>query len=229
MRAVAIIPAFNEEQNIGLVVKETLKYVDAVYVVDNNSSDNTAGIARESGAIALIEHEKGAGAATAHGWRVCQWLASIGQCDIVVTLDGDGQHNPADIPHLVEPILKNNADIVLGSRFINQTTIPAYRKFGNDVITLCSNVYYKGDWVYDAQCGMRSFNKLALTALDIEEKGYGLIIEAIMKSRSLGLRIAEVPVQCIYRGLDQDSNMNPVKHGLSILLGIAKWRLKLWI
>ena len=107
--------------------------------------------------------------------------------------------------------------------------MPGYRKFGNKVITLCANLYYNGDWITDAQCGLRAFNKLALNALTIEENSYGLIIEAIMKSRSLGLRVAEVPVQCIYRGLDQDSNMNPVKHGLSILLGIAKWRLKLWI
>jgi glycosyltransferase involved in cell wall biosynthesis len=226
MRTVAIIPAFNEEYNIGSVVKETLKYVDVVYVIDNNSSDNTAGIARESGAISLIEHDKGAGAATSHGWKICKWLASIGQCDVVVTLDGDGQHDPADIPRLIEPILKNDADVVLGSRFIHQGVIPPYRKFGNDVITLCSNIYYKGDWVTDAQCGMRAFGKIAIVSMDIEEKGFGLIVEAIMKSRQLGLRIAEVPVQCIYRGLDQDSTMNPVIHGISILLGIVKWRLK---
>jgi len=229
MKTIAIIPAFNEEHNIGEVVRGTLKHVDKVYVIDNNSKDQTANIAEKAGAIVFPEYEKGAGAATRHGWCVCKELARMGECDIVVTIDGDGQHNPDDIPWLLAPILKNDADVVLGTRFVNPEIMPGYRRFGNKVITLCANLYYNGDWITDAQCGLRAFNKLALNALTIEENSYGLIIEAIMKSRSLGLRIAEVPVQCIYRGLDQDSNMNPVKHGLSILLGIAKWRLKLWI
>jgi len=229
MRIIAVIPAYNEEMNIGSVVSGTLKYVDRVYVIDNNSKDETVSIAEKAGAIVFTEYEKGAGAATSHGWCVCKELIRMGECDIVVTLDGDGQHNPDDIPWLIAPISNNDADVVLGTRFVNPEIMPGYRKFGNKVITLCANLYYHGDWITDAQCGFRAFNRLALTALTIQEKSYGLIIEAIMKSRSLGLRIAEVPVQCIYRGLGQDSNMNPVKHGLSILLGIVKWRLKLWI
>ena len=141
-------------------------------------------------------------------------------------MDADGQHNPADIPKLIEPILNNDADVVLGSRFIEKCTIPAYRRFGIKVITLFSNLLYREEWVTDAQCGIRAFGKFALRTMDIEEKSYGLMIEQIMKARSLGLRIKEVPVKCIYRGLKSDSGMNPVKQGIMTLICVLKWRLR---
>jgi glycosyltransferase involved in cell wall biosynthesis len=192
---VAVIPAHNEETYIGEVVKETFKYVDAVIVVDNNSKDKTARIAEGAGAMVIPEYIRGAGAATNRGMQMAKAMGA----DIVVTIDADGQHNPADIPQLVEPILKNDADIVLGSRFINQgVVIPAYRKFGINVITLCCNLY-SNVWVTDAQCGLRAFSKYSLKTFTLQEHGYGLMIEQIIKARSLGLRIKEVPVKCIYR------------------------------
>jgi len=228
MKTIAIIPAFNEEHNIGEVVRGTLKHVDKVYVIDNNSKDQTAIIAEKAGAIVFPEYEKGAGAATRHGWCVCKELARMGECDIVVTIDGDGQHNPDDIPWLLAPILKNDADVVLGSRFIYRERIPTYRRIGNNLIALLVNLYYHGDWIIDAQCGMRAFGKIAIISMKIEEKGYRLIIESIMKARHIGLRILEIPIQASYRDLDQDSTMHPIVHGVLVLLGILKWRLKLW-
>jgi len=148
--------------------------------------------------------------------------------DVVVTIDADGQHNPMDIPRLVEPILRNDADVVFGSRFINQNVIPTYRKFGIKVITLCCNLY-SNNWVTDAQCGLRAFSKFALKTFTLEERDYGIMIEEVMKSKKIGLRIREVPVQCFYRGLESDSSMNPIKQGIMTLLCILKWRLKLLI
>jgi glycosyltransferase involved in cell wall biosynthesis len=197
-----------------------------VYVIDNNSTDKTARIAKSAGAWVFNERIKGAGAATAHGWRVCGGLAEIDRCDVMVTLDADGQHNPGDIPELIEPILKNEADVVLGSRFIEKCDIPTYRRFGIKVITMCSNLYYRDGWVTDAQCGIRAFGKIAIKSMDITEKSYGLMVEEIMKARYLGLRIKEVPVKCIYRGLKSDSGMNPVKQGIMTLICILKWRLR---
>jgi glycosyltransferase involved in cell wall biosynthesis len=229
MKVIAVIPAHNEEEFIYQVVRQTLKYVDMVYVIDNNSTDKTSRLALSGGAIVLPELVKGAGAATSHGWRVCKGLAEVDKCDVLVTLDADGQHNPSDIPKLIEPILKNEADVVFGSRFIEQCEIPAYRRFGIQVITMCSNIYYRDEWVTDAQCGIRAFGKIAIKSMDITEKSYGLMIEQIMKARSLGLRIKEVPVDCVYRGLNKDSGMNPVKQGILTLMCILKWRIKLWV
>lgn len=229
MKVIAVIPAHNEEEFIYQVVRQTLKYVDMVYVIDNNSTDKTSRLALSGGACVLSEQIKGAGAATSHGWRVCKGLSEIDRCDVLVTLDADGQHNPSDIPKLIEPILNNDADVVLGSRFIDECEIPTYRRLGIKVITACSNLYYRDGWVTDAQCGIRAFSKIAIRAMDITEKSYGLMIEEIMKARSLGLRIKEVPVKCIYRGLKSDSSMNPVKQGIMTLLCILKWRIKLGV
>lgn len=218
----AVIPAYNEEAYIHGVVKETIKYVDIVIVVDNCSKDKTARIAEGAGATVVTEHIQGAGAATNRGIQVARSLGA----DVVVTIDADGQHSPMDIPRLVEPILKNEYDVVFGSRFIHQgVIIPAYRKFGIQVITLCCNLYYGGKWATDAQCGLRAFSKFALKTFTLQEKGYGIMIEEIIKSRKQCLRIKEVPVQCFYRGLKSDSSMNPVKQGVLTLLCILKWRL----
>lgn len=221
---VAVIPAYNEETYIREVILETFKYVDAVIVVDNCSKDKTVRIAEGAGAMVITEYIQGAGAATNRGMQMAKAMGA----DIVVTIDADGQHNPMDIPRLVEPIIKNDADVVLGSRFINQCIIPTYRRFGIKVITLCCNLY-SNVWLTDAQCGLRAFSKFALKTFTLEEKGYGIMIEEIMKSKKLWLRIREVPVQCFYRGLESDSGMNPVKQGILTLLCILKWRLKLMI
>jgi len=229
MRIVAIIPAHNEEQFIGEVVWKTLEYVDAVYVVDNLSTDKTARIATSYGAIVISEWTKGAGAATSAGWNIAKGLAKIGHCNILVTLDGDGQHNPHDIPRIIEPILKGEADVVFGSRFMGKNNIPAYRKLGIWIITICCDIGRSKRELYDAQCCLRAFNLPAIMGIDLTDNGFGFSIEEIMKARKLKLRIKEVPVECVYRGLKSDSTMNPIKHGISVLLKVFEWRLRLWI
>jgi glycosyltransferase involved in cell wall biosynthesis len=220
----AVIPAYNSEKHIMDIVKKTSAFVDIVIVVDNNSHDKTARLAECVGAMVIHEYIQGAGAATNRGMQIAKAMGA----DIVVTLDADGQHNPMDIPRVVEPVLRNDADVVFGSRFKNQNVIPYYRRFGIKVITLCCNLYSK-EWLTDAQCGLRAFSKFALKAFNIEEHGYGVMIEEVMKAKKLYLRISEVPVQCFYHGLKNDSHMNPVKQGILTLLCILKWRLKLMI
>jgi len=220
-----VIPAYNEEKHIADVVKKALKCADYVVVVDNNSTDNTYQVASDAGALVVSEQIQGAGAATRKGFEIAQQLMS----DIVVTLDGDGQHSPFDIQYLIKPILDNDADVVWGSRFKGTLLqIPGYRKFGIKVITLCCNLLSR-ECVTDAQCGIRAFNKFSLMTFKVEENGYGVMIEQIMKARHLHLRVKESPVQCCYRDFGSDSSMNPVKQGLLTLLCILKWRLKLWV
>ena len=227
MRIVAVIPAHNEERFIGDVVVQTKRYVDAVYVVDNNSTDKTARIAQSYGAIIVPEGTKGAGAATSAGWRIAKGLAKIGHCNILVTLDGDGQHNPHDIPRIVHLILKGEADVVFGSRFMGKNNIPAYRKLGISIITIACNLFSKKK-LTDAQCCLRAFGLAAIMDIDLTDNGFGFSIEEIMKARKLKLRMKEIPVECAYRGLKSDSTMNPIKHGISVLLKVFEWRLKLW-
>ena len=220
-----VIPAYNEAKHIADVVRKALKYADHVIVVDNNSTDDTYEVASDAGAMVVSEQIQGAGAATNKGFEVARELLS----DVVITIDGDGQHNAMDIPYLIEPILRNEADVVFGSRFLGQRmVIPAYRRFGIKLITLCCNLFSK-ERVTDSQCGIRAFSKYSLLTFSIEEHGYGMMIEQIMKARNLHLRVTEVPVQCCYRDFRSDSGMNPFKQGFLTLLCILKWRLKLWV
>ncbi len=127
MKIVAVIPCLNEEHFISDVVFKTIKHVDKVIVIDDGSKDSTALLARDAGAK-VISHtfNQGAGAATRTGFEAAIKYGA----DIVVTLDGDGQHNPDEIPLIVKPLLDGKADLVIGSRFLAEAKVSLYRKFG---------------------------------------------------------------------------------------------------
>jgi glycosyltransferase involved in cell wall biosynthesis len=222
MKIAAVIPAYNEENTIANIVKQASKYVDHIVVVDDCSNDQTAWIAQRAGAEACKHIEnKGAGAAT----RTCLQLAK--SFDVVITLDADGQHNPDEIPMLLKPFnLYSNIGIVIGSRFLHHYEAPGYRKFGIDIITWLYNVGHKHK-IKDAQSCFRAYSKAFLEKLTIAENGFAFSTEVLLKARKLGFSIVEVPISCIYRNHEQDSTINPVKHGLSVALKTIYWRLKL--
>jgi glycosyltransferase involved in cell wall biosynthesis len=124
-----IISAYNEEVSIGSIVLLTKLYADNVIVVDDGSTDRTAEVARKAGAQVIVhEASKGKAESLKVGFNTA---ADMG-ADIIVTMDSDGQHNPADIPRLVAPILKGDADMVNGSRYLNYPgkNVPLYRRVG---------------------------------------------------------------------------------------------------
>lgn len=122
MKVVAVIPCKDEEGTIGGIVTSVLEQVDEVIVVDNASSDNTGVVAGKAGAIVIRVDVKGAGVATSRGLEsfICQ------DADVVVTLDGDGQHDPDELSKVVKPILDGKADLVIGSRFMETPAIQKY-------------------------------------------------------------------------------------------------------
>jgi glycosyltransferase involved in cell wall biosynthesis len=215
----AVIPCLNEERFIGDVVCNAIKHVDKVFVIDDGSNDRTADVARLAGADVIIhEKRRGAGAATRTGF-----LAALkAGADIVVTLDGDGQHNPAEIPLLSRPILDNRADLVIGSRFIeHKTNVPFYRKSGIDIITWFYNLGSKSK-VTDAQSGFRAHSRKLLESTAITRNDFSFSIEVLVKARKNGLKIIEVPVSCLYHS--QSSTMNPIVHGVSVAWSVIQLR-----
>lgn len=220
-RTIAAIPCFNEGQFISDIVTKALKYVDKVIVVDDGSTDNTSEAAQAVGAEVIRHRERqGAGAATRSAFET----AKTSNAGILVTLDGDGQHNPDEIPRVLAPVLRNGADLVIGSRFLKpDINVPRYRKFGIDVITwlynLGSNVR-----VSDSQSCFRAHSRRLFEAVDITEKGFGFSVQVLIKARQKGFVITEVPISCVYHS--QGSSLNPIAHGLGVAFDVIKLRLK---
>jgi len=235
VKVLVAIPCFNEQSFIGDVVTRARKYVDKVIVIDDGSTDDTAKVAHAAGAeVIRREARKGAGAATKSGFEA----ARRSNADILVTLDGDGQHNPDDIPRLLVPILHNEADLVIGSRFLQptqqtqqtqqtqptqQTTnVPRYRKFGIDVITWLYNLGSKVK-VSDSQSCFRAHSRRLIDAINITEDGFGFSVQVLIQTRRKGFTIKEVAITCLYH--PQGSTINPVVHGLGVAFTVIKLRL----
>jgi len=207
---VAAIPAFNEEATMARVVIGSGRHVDKVLVCDDGSSDMTGEIAERLGAE-VVRHERnlGKGAAVRSLFDFAKRLGA----DIVVTLDADGQHDPGEIPKLVEPILSGKADIVIGSRSLKEGEMPRYRRIGRAALDRAT-VAAGRIKVADTQSGFRAYSKAAIESLEVTEFGIGIDSEILMKAGDL--RLAEVPVGCKYKGL-KGSTHNPVDHVLSVL------------
>jgi len=215
---VAGIPAYNEEKTIAKVILLAQKYVDIVIVCDDGSQDMTADIARKLGAV-VIAHEKNMG----YGLALQSLFkrANALNADILLTLDADGQHDAREISKLVQPIVDNKADVVIGSRFLEGGTgIPSYRRLGIKFLTKLTNSGGKKR-ISDAQCGFRAYNKRALENITMYEQGMGASAEILLKAEEQGLRVAEVPVQVNYEGLETSTH-HPLGHGLSVIKTIIK-------
>ncbi len=213
-----VIPCYNEEVSIGSVVLRSLKYADHVVVVDDGSQDKTADIARLAGAE-IIRHEVNQGKGV--GIKSAFEYAKNANVDILVLIDGDGQHNPDEIPQLIEPILKLEADMVNGSRFLvkNSHKVPMYRQLGQSVLTLVTNAG-SGQKITDSQNGFRAFAKKTFDCFSFKENGMGIESEMLIDASNANLRINEVQIDVRYDVAG--STFNPVVHGFSVLGSVLK-------
>ncbi len=219
---VVAIPAYNEEATIAKVVLQAQKYADTVIVCDDGSTDMTAEIAERLGAEVLSHGcNMGYGASLKSLFRRALEL----DADVLVTLDADGQHDPSEVPNVVNPVVKGKADVVIGSRFINAkgtADMPLYRRFGAKLITKLVNGSSKGG-VTDAQSGFRAYSHPALVSLSVSEAGMGASVEILMAAKKNNLRICEVPGSCKYHNGDiATSTENPVSQGASVLMSIIR-------
>jgi len=216
---VAGIPAYNEEKTIAKVILLAQSHVDKIIVCDDGSTDLTADIARKMGAV-VIQHSKNLG----YGAAIQSLFdkARILEADIMLTLDADGQHSPEDIPKLLKPVQNNEADIVIGSRFLEGTNkeIPRYRRVGIKLITKMSNGTLEGK-ISDAQSGFRAYNRKAVQNLKLQENGMGISAEILVKAGRQKLKVTEVPIGISYKGI-QTSTHNPLRHGWNVIAAILR-------
>lgn len=212
------IPAFNEEKTIGAIVAKLKEKYDYVLICDDGSSDMTQTIASSLGAI-VVKHPKnlGYGAAIKTIFNEARKIDG----DVLVTFDADGQHQISDIDLVLKPISEHKADIVIGSRFLENTKdIPKYRKFGIKTITSLTNAV-TGSNLSDAQSGFRAYSKNVINEIFPTESGMGISTEILIKSSKKQMKIIEVPITISYE--NNSHSQEPISHGTSVIFSTIKY------
>jgi glycosyltransferase involved in cell wall biosynthesis len=226
MRVALIIPALDEEASIAATLAELRGLPLAqVIVVDNGSRDRTAEVARDAGAEVLREPRRGYGQACLAG------IAALGdEINVVAFLDADGNSDPADLPTVLAPIERGEAEMVIGSRALGTVepgALPAQQRFGN---WLAARLLRACFGIPATDLGpLRAVGRDALARLRMQDKNYGWTIEMQIKAHRAGLRVAEVPVRARHRHAGESKVSGTVvgtfRAGWKILWTIAKYRL----
>lgn len=201
----AVVPAYNEETQISIVISTMPEFVDWIVIVDDKSKDRTADVVREiqksNDRVKLICHEvnQGVGGAIATGYK---W-ARDNDIDMAVVMAGDGQMDPEDLPSLVEPVATGLADYSKGNRLIHSATLdkmPKIRMFGNAVLSLMTKIA-SGYWhIADSQTGYTVINKQALHEIDWDQmyKRYGQPNDLLVRLNVHSFRVVDVPIKSVY-------------------------------
>ena len=231
-KIIAAIPCLNTEASIDKVISEVKEYVDQVIVVDDGSYDRTAEIARNGGALVKshgVNRGKGAAMQTA--------VEAAEEADIIVFLDGDGQHNPGDLPAIVAPLLDSSADLVIGSRFIRGSKVnnaPLIRKLSNNLAAWVVSIIIsfliqpklmfryplKGHKITDCTSGFRAIKKESWKKLDLISDGFELDVEIIFEAAKNNLVIIERPISCVWN--NGTSHLSIVRDGFKTLVLLAR-------
>ncbi|MFA6160272.1 MAG: glycosyltransferase family 2 protein [Parcubacteria group bacterium] len=196
MKIYIVIPAFNESSIIQDVIREIQKAgYEKIVVVDDGSADDTFSKAQELLPNTVFRHRlnRGKGAATKTGIEAAKVLGA----DIIVTLDGDGQHDPSDIVKLTAPIEFDNFDVVLGTRLLNPKGMPAHKILANKIGNFFTWYLY-GLWVTDSQSGFRAYSRHAAEVINTKSDRYEYDSEVIREIRKYKLKYKEVPITVRY-------------------------------
>ena len=212
LSVLAAIPAFNEGPTIGSVVLRAKQYAEEVVVIDDGSRDDTAEIAALAGAH-VIQHARNLGKGTAI--RTAWLFARERHPEALVLLDGDHQHDPKDIPRIVEPILAGKADVVLGVRWGKTSGMPLYRRIGKRALDYATAAATKNGLLTDSQCGFRVFSSRALSLIEPTDNGLSIESQMLLEAQERNLRIQEVNIDARYD--IEGSTLSPGRHGTTVL------------
>lgn len=217
MKIYIVIPAYNEEKRLGVVLEDILKIKLPVIVVDDGSSDKTYELAKRYKVLTI--HHKinlGKGAALKTGCEVAFKLGA----EVVILMDSDGQHKISDLTKFIEKINTGKYDIVFGSRNFSMG-VPFVRFMGNKIASVLINIFF-GIYVSDIICGYRSLTKKAFKKINWQSSGYEVETEMVVRVNKLNLRYCEVDVETVY--YDKFKGVT-VLDALSIFLNVCKWRI----
>jgi len=220
-----VIPTLNEESGLFKVLDQISYalsgYRYQVVVVDGHSTDRTVEIARERGVGVIFQRNKGYGDALLTGFQYVNECLGI---DIIVMLDADLSYDPCDIPRLLEPILEDETDYVIGNRFegLRKGAMPLLNRIGNQLLSRFADLALEIG-VSDTQCGIRAFRSELLNEIDTVSEGMSFAIEMLVKAKFVGARIVEVPVN--YRRRVGNTKLNPIRDGMRIFWTILRLAL----
>ncbi len=217
-----VIPVFNEEQTIGDIitrVRNTMEKLGIPYevlVIDDGSIDKSLEISRANEANVLGGIHKGKGYAIRYGLERAKG-------NIIVTLDADGSHKPEEIPLILQCMMENEADFVIGSRFFdaerrNKAKIPKTNRLGNRVFNSLIELL-TGMKISDSQSGFRAIRSATIKEMTLNSRGYELESEMLVKALKMGTRVIETPISFEQRTVGK-SRLDPIKDGVRILNSI---------
>ena len=219
MKTTIIIPTKNESRTIKKIIQGSKKYADEIIVVDSNSKDYTADMARKLGVKVVTDLGKGKGAAERFGARHAKH-------EILVFIDADGSYDTNDIKKLVEPIKKNKADLVLGSRMLggsdelHSNLNQFLRLMGNTIFTLIIN-YRFNKRLTDCESGFRAIKKKVFFNIKTKENGFTIEQEVVIKCLKRGYKVSEVPAHEYVRE-HGSSNLNVLIDGFKFIGSLIK-------
>lgn len=200
-----VIPCFNEARSIAALVKSVQATIPTVFVVDDGSTDDTASEADSAGAIVLkSQHNQGKGAALRTGLQ----RAFKDGFAFAVTMDGDGQHDPEDLPVFMEAIATDDADLVVGNRMADASSMPWVRRRVNRWMSRRLSRRAGRD-LPDTQCGYRLIRLSSWTDLDLRTSGFEIESEMLLTFLKAGRQVRFVPVRTIYK--EEQSKIHPVR------------------
>lgn len=229
-KIVVIIPAFNEEESISKVIKDIPRTVEEVIVVSNNSTDNTETNARKAGATVLMEYKKGYGYACLKGMDYIASFDFTDRPDIVVFLDGDYSDYPEELTKIVQPIIDENIDFVVGARvkgLREEGSMTTPQIFGNWLATSLMRLFFRSTFTDLGPFRAIKYNKLL--SLNMEDKTYGWTVEMQLKALKQKFSYREIPVNYRNRiGISKVSGTikGAIFAGIKILAWIFKYSFK---
>lgn len=194
MNVCALIPAFNNASTLAEVVQKTCRQINHVVVIDDGSTDKTAQVAEVAGAhVIKVPRNRGKGNALRIGFR---YVLENG-FDAVVTLDGDLQHDPAEIPKFIDCYAREGAGIVIGNRLRCKGRIPRMR-YGPNRVGVILFSWLTGQRIEDSQCGFRLYDRKMIQDIRILNNGFEAEADILLRAGKRGYRIGFVPVKAIY-------------------------------
>ena len=220
MRTCALIPAFNEAPCIASVVKGTHPHVEKVVVIDDGSGDGTSQVAQAAGATCL-RSDTHCGKASALRTGIA--FACAQDFTHAITLDGDGQHLPEDIPVMISVAKETGADLVIGARSFDRARMPRARYYSNTIGSRLASALV-GCEIRDSQSGFRLFRLDKLRETKLRSRCYELEMEVLIKMARSGCTIAHAPVHMVYDDGQARSKMKPVRDTVSICLWSLAFR-----